>query len=118
MHIHSRLKNKNKIEVVPGITGMSAAWTATDIPITWGDDTLTIIMATLEEEEIIKRIKNSDAILFMKIGSNFEKIRKILIDTSLFEKAFLIETLKKGAENAKIIAEENLKNIREKIGLI
>ena len=34
------------------------------------------------------------------------------------EKAFLIETLKKGAENANIIAEENLKNIREKVGLI
>ena len=33
MHIHSRLKNKNKIEVVPGITGMSAAWTATDLSL-------------------------------------------------------------------------------------
>tara|TARA_A100000164_G_C21905179_1_gene772547 strand:- start:506 stop:1510 length:1005 start_codon:yes stop_codon:yes gene_type:complete len=44
------------------------------------------------------------------VGKEIEKLMK--------EKAFLIETLKKGAENAKIIAEENLKNIREKIGLI
>ena len=44
------------------------------------------------------------------VGKEIEKLMK--------EKAFLIETLKKVAENAKIIAEENLKNIREKIGLI
>ena len=111
MHIHSRLKNKNKIEVVPGITGMSAAWTATNIPITWGDDTLTIIMATLEEEEIVKRIKNSDAILFMKIGSNFEKIRKILIYLSLFEKAFLIENASMLNQNVKKLAEVPSKSL-------
>ncbi len=34
------------------------------------------------------------------------------------DKAYLIEILKKGSEKASIKAEENLKNIREKIGLI
>ena len=36
----------------------------------------------------------------------------------LNEKTYLKEVLNKGAEKARIIAEENLKNIREKIGLI
>ena len=34
------------------------------------------------------------------------------------DKAYLIGILKKGSEKAKIIAEENIKNIREKVGLI
>ena len=34
------------------------------------------------------------------------------------DKSYLLEILKKGSEKASIIAEENLKNIREKIGLI
>ena len=34
------------------------------------------------------------------------------------DKAHLIKILKKGTEKAGIIAEENLKNIREKVGLI
>ena len=38
MHIYTRLLNKNIIKVIPGITGMSAAWTASKSPITWGDD--------------------------------------------------------------------------------
>ena len=34
------------------------------------------------------------------------------------DKAYLVEILKKGSEKASIKAEENLKNIREKVGLI
>ena len=41
------------------------------------------------------------------------EIKKLLAD-----KTFLMQILKKGKEKANIIAEENLKNIREKVGLI
>ena len=34
------------------------------------------------------------------------------------DKAYLVKILKKGTEKANIKAEENLKNIREKVGLI
>ncbi|MCV6594149.1 MAG: SAM-dependent methyltransferase, partial [Silicimonas sp.] len=36
MHVFERLKDVVPVEVVPAITGMSAAWTATGQPITWG----------------------------------------------------------------------------------
>ena len=42
-----------------------------------------------------------------------KKIIKLMDD-----KAYLLEILKKGTEKANILAEENLKNIREKVGLI
>ena len=42
-----------------------------------------------------------------------EEIKKLLND-----KSYLKDILKKGSEKANIIAEENLKNIREKVGLI
>ena len=42
-----------------------------------------------------------------------DKIKKLLED-----KSHLGKVLKKGKEKANIIAEENLKNIREKVGLI
>jgi tryptophanyl-tRNA synthetase len=34
------------------------------------------------------------------------------------DKSYLLEILKKGSEKANIKAEENLKNIRDKVGLI
>ena len=42
-----------------------------------------------------------------------EKIKKLMND-----RTFLMEILKKGNEKAKIKSDENLKNIREKVGLI
>ncbi len=56
MHLHSRLQGRARVEIVPGITGMSGCWTATGQPITWGDDVLTVAMATLPEAELTRRL--------------------------------------------------------------
>lgn len=94
MHLYTRLLNRNEnnnIKVIPGITGMSAAWTASKSPITWGDDVLTVIMGTMSENDIVKRIKKNDAVVIMKIGKNYEKICRVLKNLNLFDDAFLIE---------------------------
>ena len=52
-------------------------------------------------------------LIISEIGPVGQKINKLLKDKSHLEKV-----LKKGKEKANIIAEENIKNIREKVGLI
>ena len=52
-------------------------------------------------------------VLISEIVPIGKEIKKLLDD-----KAHLLQILKKGKEKANIIAEENLKNIREKVGLI
>ena len=73
MHLHTRLEGRAEVEIIPGITGMSGCWTATGQPITWGDDVLTVAMATLSEEELTKRISETDALVVMKIGRNLRQ---------------------------------------------
>ena len=58
------------------------------------------------------KTKLSD-VLISEIAPVGKEIKKLLDD-----KAHLMQILKKGREKANIIAEENLKNIREKVGLI
>ena len=58
------------------------------------------------------KTKLSD-VLISEIAPVGKEIKKLLDD-----KAHLMQILKKGKEKANIIAEENLKNIREKVGLI
>ena len=91
MHLYERLKDTEEIEIISGISGMTAAWNATKIPITWGDDVLTVVMGTMDEKKIVKSIKYSDAIIFMKIGRHFEKILRIIKKFALLESAFLVE---------------------------
>jgi precorrin-2/cobalt-factor-2 C20-methyltransferase len=91
MHLHARLQGKVEIEIVPGITGMSGCWTSTGQPITWGDDVLTVVMATLPETELTRRIADTDALVVMKIGRNLPKLRRALESTGKLQQAWLIE---------------------------
>jgi len=90
MHLYTRLIDLSP-QVVPGITGMSAAWTASGQPITWGDDALSVVMATLPEEELTRRIADCDALVVMKIGGNAAKLKRALTAAGVIERAVLVE---------------------------
>lgn len=91
MHLHWRLRDRVTVEVVPGITGMSGCWTATGVPITWGDDALTVLPATLPEAELIRRASGADALVFMKIGRNLAKLTRALAAVGRLDAAWLVE---------------------------
>ncbi|MGR3620930.1 precorrin-2 C(20)-methyltransferase [Pseudophaeobacter sp.] len=91
MHLYTRLQGRAEQEIIPGITGMSGCWTASGQPITWGDDVLTVAMATLPEEELTRRIQDTDALVVMKIGRNLPKLRRALESAGKAGDAWLVE---------------------------
>jgi precorrin-2/cobalt-factor-2 C20-methyltransferase len=91
MHLYTRLVDTHPVQVVPAITGMSGAWTATGRPITWGDDVLTVLMGTLPEARLARHMADSDALVVMKIGRHIEKVRRALTAAGRLEEAWLVE---------------------------
>ena len=91
MHLYTRLRDANPVQVVPAITGMSGAWTATGQPITWGDDVLTVLMGTLPEAELARHMADTDALVVMKIGRNIDKVRRALETAGRMDRAWLVE---------------------------
>ena len=91
MHLHSRLKDQVPVQVVPAITGMSGAWTATGNPVTWGDDILTVLMGTLPEDTLTAHMVRSDALVVMKIGRNLDKVRRAIDQAGRLASAWLVE---------------------------
>lgn len=91
MHLYTRLRDTNPVQVVPAITGMSGAWTATGQPITWGDDVLTVLMGTLPEAELARHMADTDALVVMKIGRNIDKVRRALETAGRMDRAWLVE---------------------------
>ncbi len=78
MHLHSRITGRVPVVVVPGISGMSGCWTASGVPITFGDDVLTVVPATLDEATLRERLQSIDALVVMKLGRNLPKVRRAL----------------------------------------
>ena len=91
MHIYNRVKQSTPVEVVPAITGMSAAWTATGAPITWGDDILTVLMATLDADTLQNQLAQTNAAVIMKIGQNLPKVRQALKNAHRYDAAYIVE---------------------------
>ncbi|MBY6114916.1 precorrin-2 C(20)-methyltransferase [Mameliella alba] len=91
MHLYTRLRDEAPVHVVPAITGMSAAWTATGEPVTWGDDVLSVLMATLPEQELVARMTEADALVVMKIGRNLPRVRSALEKAGKLDRAYLVE---------------------------
>ena len=110
MHIYSRVKDKCPVEVVPAITGMSAAWTATDIPITWGDDILTVLMGTLDKTTLENQLQDTNAAIIMKIGHNLPKIKKALERTGRFYDAFIVEYAAMDKQTVQRLSDYNTEN--------
>ncbi|WP_127114298.1 precorrin-2 C(20)-methyltransferase [Shimia sediminis] len=91
MHLYTRLNHLVDVEVVPAITGMSGAWTATGAPITWGDDVLTVLMGTLEEKDLVRHMDDTDALVVMKIGRNFDKVVRALKVAEKYDDAWIVQ---------------------------
>jgi precorrin-2/cobalt-factor-2 C20-methyltransferase len=78
MHLHVRLAHRFPTEVIPGVTAMSGCWSQAGVPIVQGDDVLTILPGTMAEDDLVRRLADTEAAVIMKVGRNLPKIRRAL----------------------------------------
>lgn len=91
MHMWRRLADKFHCEVVPGVSGMSGCWSRAGVPISWGDDVLTILPGTLDESALARRLAGTDAAVIMKVGKHLAKIRRAVAAVGMLERAQYVE---------------------------
>lgn len=91
MHLHVRLSERYPTEVVPGITAMSGCWSALGLPITQGDDILSVLPGTLTEDVLARRVCETEACVIMKVGRNLPKIRRALERAGRLGEAVYVE---------------------------
>ena len=91
MHLYTRLQHLTEIEVIPGIPGMVGCWNAAGQPMTWGDDVLTVLPGTMDEDALVEAMLRSDALAIMKTGRNLPRVRRALERAGRLAEAVLVE---------------------------
>ena len=91
MYVNDRLAARYRTEIVPGVTAMAGCWGRVGAPMTRGDDCLSVLAGTLEEDALLRRLQAADATVIMKIGRHLPKIRRALDRAGLLERAILVE---------------------------
>jgi precorrin-2/cobalt-factor-2 C20-methyltransferase len=91
MHLHARLAARYPTEIVAGVSGMAGSWSAAGLPIAQGDDVFTVLPATLAECELARRLRETDAVVIMKLGRNLPKVRRALAQAGRLSDAIYVE---------------------------
>ena len=91
INIFTRLAGRYRIEIVAGVSSLTAGAAAADLPLVSHDETLTIIPATLNRDIIMARLSGADVAVIVKIGRHLEKIRRVLDQLGLLNGAIFVE---------------------------
>ncbi len=91
MCLFDRLAPVHPTVVVPGVTAMSGCWAQAHLPMTHGDDVLTVLPGTMEAGVLAARLAGTDAAVIMKVGRNMPKIRGALDRAGLTGRAMYVE---------------------------
>jgi len=78
MYLFERMAADFSVEVVPGVSSLTACAAALEAPLAARNDVLTVVPATLPADDIAVRLNTADAVALIKVGRHFGKVRSIL----------------------------------------
>lgn len=78
------------IEVVPGISSITAASAAAGLPIAMADERVAILPATYEEEKLRRTLIDFDTVILMKVNRVFDRIYSLLQELGLEKKGVFV----------------------------
>ncbi len=91
MYIFARLSNKYQVEIVPGVTSVTACAARAAMPLAARNERLTVLPGPLPEPELRARIDGAESVVIMKVGRHMAKIRGVIDALGLTDRAVYVE---------------------------
>lgn len=101
MYLYQRLSPQFPTQVVPGVSSLMASAATLGRPLAARNDILTIVPATLSEQEISDTLSRCDAAVIIKVGRHLGKVKRVIEHMGLQDCAAYLERI--GLDNQKVI---------------
>jgi precorrin-2/cobalt-factor-2 C20-methyltransferase len=85
------LDRRFPVAVVPGVSSLTACAAAAGTALATRDERLSIVPATLPEEELAAALTGIEAAAIIKLGRHFPKLRRVLQRLGILEAAIYVE---------------------------
>ena len=105
MYLHDRLADRFETDVVPGVCSVVASASVLRTPLVYRDQRLQVLAGTLPEATLREMLSGVEAAAIMKLGSNFDKVRRVISDLGLGDRALYIERATMEGERIRPLAE-------------
>ena len=90
MYLLARLKDSYDVEIVPGVTSLTACAAAHSHPLVARNDILTILPGPLDDIVLAEKIAAADAVAIMKIGRHMPRLKALLTRLGLEDRALYV----------------------------
>lgn len=90
-HLMARLGNRFACEIIPGITSVTAAAAAAQLPLGLYDEPIALVPATVTPARLKSILERCDRVVVMKVGRHLEKVKAALAEAGMAEGAVLVE---------------------------
>ena len=91
MYLHSRLYKKYLVEIVPGVSSMTACAAMTKKPLAARNEVLTVLPGPLSKKELERRLADNNSSAIMKVGRHIKKIKSVIDRLGLMDSSLYIE---------------------------
>ena len=91
MYLFGRMAERHTVEVVPGVSSLTACAAVLGAPLAARNDVLTVVPAPLDEAALKDRLAEIEAAAIIKVGRHFAKVRRVLAALGMTERARYVE---------------------------
>ena len=105
MYLFGRVAERFPVEVVPGVSSLTACAAVLGAPLAARNDVLSVVPATLEAHVLAQLLRNAEAAAIIKVGRHLQKVRKVLGLLGLLERARYVERATMGEQRILPLAE-------------
>ncbi|WP_029042065.1 precorrin-2 C(20)-methyltransferase [Cucumibacter marinus] len=91
MYLIDRLADDAEIEIVPGITSLTATAAAIRRPLAGRNDVIKVLPATLDDARLRHELDGAEAVAIIKVGRHFARIKALLERTGHAQSAMIVE---------------------------
>ena len=91
MYLYDRLADDFSCEIIPGVSSLTACASRLKQPLAARKDVLSVIPGTLEDEPFRQRLAQGGSFAIIKVGRHFDRIRALVEEAGLLDKAGYVE---------------------------
>ncbi len=105
MYLFARLRGRFAVEIVPGVTSLSACTAAAALPLVARNERLLVLPGPLPSAELADLIGRAEAVAILKVGRHLERVRDVIADLGLLDAATYVARASLAAQVVMPLAE-------------
>jgi precorrin-2/cobalt-factor-2 C20-methyltransferase len=105
MYLLARLRPRYPVQIVPGVTSLTACAAAAAMPLAARNEVVTILPGPLPDVELAQRLDQAETIIIMKVGRHLGRVRALLDRGGHLTRATYVERASLGAERVMPLAD-------------